>query len=355
MAITVQPRKRKSGISYWTKVTVRTETDIQTFRSKREAQAWAKQREAELKNAKGYDGVLERFSQLAEAYLNSDLANIDKKQTHLKYWVERLGKKKLIDITPPVITREQDHLRTVDNAKGQRFQPASINRYMATLSHCLKWGVQRGWLTNNPAQHLSRLPEDNKRDRWLEPEEQKKLFEACKKSRNPQLARIVGFALMTGLRRGEITNAKWGDIKNDTLRIPKTKNKHIHLVPVTDMLRRLLSRQKQWCESKGGESEYIFPLICNSTGQILNEPIGDFYTSFKNAVKLAGIDNFVFHSLRHSAGTYMNMTGLPYSITSRALGHMDANMAMRYQHHADQYVNNAFDKMQTDNLGGWDE
>lgn len=71
--------------------------------------------------------------------------------------------------------------------------------------------------------------------RYIKPQllddERRRLLDACKISRNPDLYPAVMLALSTGARRMEILGLRWGndDLKAGLLVIPQTKNGEIAL------------------------------------------------------------------------------------------------------------------------------
>ena len=56
---------------------------------------------------------------------------------------------------------------------------------------------------------------------------------------------------------------------------------------------------------------------------------------FKLALIKAGIKNFRFHDLRHTAGTRLGEMGIPVQVISKILGHSDIRTTMRYVHPED--------------------
>ena len=74
------------------------------------------------------------------------------------------------------------------------------------------------------------------RTRRLEAGELDALLLGCLCGRTPLLAPVIQFAIETGMRRGEIVNARWADLDCDkcTLHIPITKNGSSRTTPLTD-------------------------------------------------------------------------------------------------------------------------
>lgn len=333
----IKLESKTKGVRYRAKVNVAGKQVTATFDKKSLAAQWASDTEKELQSAKGYTHFHKRLAELVDAYLQSDITNRQKKTKHLAYWKTRLGKTKLFDLDAPKIAAERDHLLTSKTTKGGVYRPATVVRYMASLSHCCGWGIERGWLKSNPVKGIKRPSEDNKRTRWLTAEEKGALLKACACSANPQLASLVKFALLTGMRQGEIFAARWEYIHGDTLRVPNTKNGEIRLVPITKTLGSVLAAQKAWVQSQTGDTGLIFPKISSSSGQVVDEPIMSIRTAWDSALTKAGIEDFRFHDLRHTAASYISMTGAKGKTLGSLLGHKSPAAADRYQHIAPEH------------------
>ena len=120
---------------------------------------------------------------------------------------------------------------------------------------------------------------------------------------------IVFLALRTGMRRGEILNMRWSDIdfKNRQILIPITKNGERRYVPISPDLREMLVYP---CPLRLEEG-HVFPSRMlprrgeqnRVTGP--TEPLVDIKNSFRQALKLARIENFRFHDLRHTFASHL--------------------------------------------------
>src|SRR5262249_62196892 len=82
-----------------------------------------------------------------------------------------------------------------------------------------------------PRIRLEKEPEG--RIRWLEPDDEARLLEACRKSRNKSLLPVVVVAMETGMRRGELLGLPWGrgDMSRGGSRLAGTKGGKRRHVP----------------------------------------------------------------------------------------------------------------------------
>jgi integrase len=134
---------------------------------------------------------------------------------HLK---EHLGKDTpLTEITAGRISEYKDKrlatVRTIGKGEAaieRRLSVASVNRPLALL-RCLLRLARDEWevITKAPRMKLDREPH---RMRWLKPEEAVRLLNACRQSKNTDLANLVEFCMFTGTRRGEALGLTWARV-----------------------------------------------------------------------------------------------------------------------------------------------
>src|SRR5262245_848823 len=68
-------------------------------------------------------------------------------------------------------------------------------------------------------------------------------------------------------------------------------------------------------------------------------------TSFGRARDKAKIEDFRFHDLRHTAASWLRMTGADTHTVGQILGHKDPKMAARYQHLSPTFLAEAVGKL----------
>jgi integrase len=67
--------------------------------------------------------------------------------------------------------------------------------------------------------------------------------------------------------------------------------------------------------------------------------------SFKTACRLAGIDDFTFHDLRHTFATRLNESGVDKISRRDLLGHSTTEMSDDYTHSYDETLQKAVDAL----------
>jgi integrase len=200
-------------------------------------------------------------------------------------------------------------------------KPATINRELGIVQHAFEvtrkeWSIP---LVTNPVGAISKPQRGNPRDRRLRNGEWDRLMGACRKCRNRLVEPLVSFAVETGMRRGELLNAKWRDLNwtDHTLRIPITKNGHPRTIPLSVGALAVLATLGN---VHGGEDR-IFPLTCKSVA-----------LAWKRLTKRAGIEDLHFHDLRHEAVSRFFELGLTVPEVALISGHRDPRMLFRYTH-----------------------
>ena len=112
-----------------------------TFTQKTDAKIWAQQIETEMRNGrfiKTPEGRKHTLNEAVDRYINDVLhakpKNAQNVAQHLRWWKETLGQYFLADITPARISQARDALSTGLTHNGKRRAPATVVRYMASLS-----------------------------------------------------------------------------------------------------------------------------------------------------------------------------------------------------------------------------
>lgn len=197
--------------------------------------------------------------------------------------------------------------------------PSTVRRDLASLSHVFEvarreWGIH----FVNPVVDI-KMPSDNKpRERRLEPGEEERLLDACRKARNPFLLPVVLIAIETAMRRSEILSLRWKNVSlhRQIAHLRDTKNGSSRTVPLSAAAVTVL-RDLPRNRSAG--------LFLGLTGEAVK-------LSFVRATRRARINDFHFHDLRHEATTRFFERGLNIMEVASITGHKDLRMLQRYTH-----------------------
>lgn len=304
-----------------------------SFTRKADAVAWAAEVERDMRLGRLVSQEAERrtLADLITRYEEEVLeprssTDVRKRKAQLAEWRKRLGAQRLIHITPPVLAEERNKMQREGRAAG------TVNRYLAALSHAFTIAVREwGWLESNPARDVSNLREPRGRVRFLSDDERARLLVACSQSSDDRLHAIVVLALSTGMRQGEILGLRWRDVDVAVGRIilEHTKNGDRRAVPLAGPALHLLEER---AKVRRIDCDWVFPPIRGTARPSFNRK------PWVEALETAGIDDFKFHDLRHSAASYLAMNGASLVEIADILGHKTLAMVKRYAHLSEQHT-----------------
>jgi integrase len=241
-------------------------------------------------------------------------------------------------ITPYFKAMDLAAIRKIDieafkrHMREKSFSPASINRYLATLSNVLHKAVEYGWLDKVPCK-IIKYREDNIRTRYLLPNEIDALLIAAKADRSAIIEPFVRIALGSAMRRMEILSIELANIHLDTqeIYIPKAKT-GARTQPITASLADYLAGYiSNHCKSN---QTYLFPAN-SSTGHRM-----EIEKPFYRVVEAAGLDRYEVsrHTLRHTAITHLVQAGVDLPTVQRFSGHRSIHMVFRYSHQSNDHL-----------------
>ena len=222
-----------------------------------------------------------------------------------------------------------------EKQRAGQVSASTVALELAVLRHMLRLGKRWGYLAEVPDIDMPKKPEG--RQRYLETEEIVRLLDACRCSLNPYLATIVTIAINTGMRKGEVMGLEWERIDLATSRITlyRTKNGKPRGVPMN----RAVYDARIALE----------PDAATRAGRVFHRDDGGAWgqirTAFANALERAGIKDFRFHDLRHTAASHMVMRGRSLKEVQEVLGHRTFAMTLRYAHLSPAYLRAAVDAL----------
>lgn len=266
----------------------------------------------------------------------------------LAWWNEQIGDYTLADCTPALIAETRDRLAAQPTPRGPSTSPATVVRYLAALSHCFTVGVKEyGWLDDNPVRKVTKPKEPRGRVRFLSDEERERFLSACRESASPDLYPAVILALSTGARAQEILGLRWGqiDLNRRVATLEETKNGERRVLPLAGSALDLLrSRNKV----RRLDTDLVFPGRARRAGPDgkVKPPVPvDLRTPFETALKRAGIEDFRWHDLRHTAASYLAMNGASLAEIAEILGHKTLAMVKRYSHLSEAHIASVVERM----------
>lgn len=315
-----------------------------TFTRKTDADKWASKIETEIREGRHFNTVAAKRHTLAELidrYVATVLPgkkDAAQQARQLAWWKARLGYCLLSDLSAPLLAEQRDALLCEPRRSDKPRSPATVNRYLAALSPVFTEAVREyGWMDANPMLKVSRGKEPAGRVRFLSDPERDRLLTACKASSNPDLYAAVVLSLATGARRSELLTLRWAqvDLVRGNLTLLETKNGERRALPLGDHARELL---KARAKIRRIDTDLVFP------GRPPTRP-AQLRHAWQTALQVAGITDFHWHDLRHSAASYLAMNGASLQEIAAVLGHKTLAMVKRYAHLSEQHTAGVVNKM----------
>lgn len=330
--------KLKNGrVRYRVRVRVRGEFRSRTFTSRAEAEHWGSDTEKEIyrvglsahERSKGqtFWNLIDRYCMevLSRKSSGTQRSQLGK----LMFWRSFIGDVPLIEVVPPVIGAAKQKLQALKNG--------TINGYLAALSRVFTIAVKEWqWVESNPVSKVFRLPEPSGRVRFLSEQERAQLLFYAKISSNKYLHTVLMVALCTGARKNEIRRLKWAQVnmRRREIYVEDTKNGEPRTLrlfgPAFESMRELYSRR--------GSAAYCFP----SKDGI--RPV-DLRYPWEQVRAKAGLQNFRFHDLRHTAASYLAMSGGTLNDIGEIIGHKSLKSTKRYSHLTETHTSRLQEKM----------
>lgn len=298
----------------------------------------------------------------------------DDKQRFRDHIEPLIGKRRITEIARSDLA----HVLSAASLKG--LAVGTVRQLRALLSSLFKMATELGHMDISPAFQLKVLGTPVQRDRFLQSKELPQFFSGLEDEANKDIADLIKLALLTGARRDNVSSMRWQDLDlpNAIWRIPNTKNQTPHLVTLTDealaILKSRLATHKHRLEvnkfpmglafvfpgtGKLGyirspnktleriidraEIEDIKHLLVDS-GHTFEWPIrrskpkgnrGPIMETLKESLSRARdtaarlnidttncrIENFTFHDLRRTLGSWQVMTGASLPVVGKSLNH----------------------------------
>jgi integrase len=223
------------------------------------------------------------------------------------------------------------HLQRWTDAKlASGVTGSTIVRQLTYLGSVLRWGRRVRRLDIDETLHLeprktlaaARIQTyGQERDRYATDAELETIRAAIRDQERLQipLEAIMGFALATAMRLGEICRIEHEDISPDGRTIlirdrkdPKRKVGNHQTVPLSSRAREIIATQP----TTAGR---VFPVATTSVS-----------IAWRRSVDLAGVDNLTFHDLRHRAISDLFARGLAIQQVALVSGHKEWKQLRRY-------------------------
>ena len=268
------------------------------------------------------------------------------------HWIEpTIGSLKIIDLTPLHLRRMKKKMTAAEKS------PATIRLAYFVVQQLWNLAVSDGYAEGrSPTKDTQAgMPKkktlNNERERYLTAEEADKLLVALKE-KSTRLHDIALLSLHTGMRAAEVFSLTWDCINLDrgTVRLLDTKTRSPRTVPLTETASEMLKNRKQNAQTQLEKmdtsdqrakalKEAVFPAREGKTSQWVSKAFRDVVKDLKLNDGITDRRKRVcFHTLRHSAASFLVQNHVPIYTVAKILGHSSLDMTKRYAHLDDGHI-----------------
>ncbi len=211
----------------------------------------------------------------------------------------------------------------------RKYADATRKQVLFLLSHLYKmatdeWSMYSG---ANPCVRVKKIKLNNQITEFLTMNEVKRLMDTLAVYPDRMGASIIKFAILTGLRRGEIFKLQWEHIDEERslvmLKNPKSGKDEV--LPLSGEALKVLKDVP-----KRDDTPFIFYGIKGAQ----RKDVGSVWESIRKIAELPS--GFRFHGLRHHFGSALANAGVDLYTVQRLLRHRDPYTTMRYAHLQEQ-------------------
>ena len=244
----------------------------------------------------------------------------------------------------------------------------TVNDYLAIIKHLMKDARKERLIEYDPCVLLNNLKrtEEKARDtyhRALSIKEQSSFFE-CDRAKSSFYYNAFRFAILTGMRAGEIGALKYGDIRDDKIHVERTITRTEagnyvvgesaktkcgrRTIPINDSIRKVIDEQKMINIALDGDDVTKDSLIFKAPerGLLMSTPMD---REIRRICDIIEIEPFSMHAFRDTFATRAIECGINPRTLQELLGHSNFNLTMSlYGHVLDDTKTKAMDSLKID-------
>jgi integrase len=180
-----------------------------------------------------------------------------------------------------------------------------------------------------------------------------KLISAAEERGDPVLAAVISVAVTTGLRRGELSGLRWGDVDFEARRLQvrrsvrndihggwivgPTKTHQVRRIALDDFTVSVLQTHQahalEWASDAGvalDDDGYVFTLDPRGVDPLTPDRLTGGFRRLCNAI---GVSGMTLHTLRHFSARMLIASGRDVRTIAGRLGHSDATTTLRVYAH----------------------
>jgi integrase len=247
-----------------------------------------------------------------ERYAKSHKRSWKRDELMLAGYLASWSNRRLSEVTTAEVARLHERL-------GRENGRYAANRTVALLR--TMFNLPRDWdyLSGNNSASRVKFYREEKRDRFLSPEEVRRVNEAVASEPNLNWRAYFPLSLLLGTRGGELLTVQWKDVdlEHKICRIPSTKAGRPHLLPSPNAAVDILDILPR-------TSTFVFP------GKGASGHMAEPSKAWQRIRKRAGVMDARIHDLRRTLGSWLAVQGYSLPLIGRALNHSNLSTTQIY-------------------------
>lgn len=318
--------KQKTG--WRVQISVKGQRDSVVRPTKAEAQAWAVERESQMRRAtstgidcsKTCQDAFDRYGETVSKHKPGEQWELKRMKFFAQQKIEgrALGTIPLFEITSDTLARWRDN-RLAGTADTKAVLGSTVNRDFNLLSNIFTMARKEWkWIAESPTTDVKRPKEADSRDRLINDDEIERIcftlgFDGDVRTKSDKVAVAFLFAIETAMRAGEVCGLQRSLVKGSVAHLPAgiNKNRVKRDVPLSQ-------RAKDLLKLLPNEGDLYFGMTAPQLDGL-----------FRKARDAADVGDLTFHDTRHLA-----ITRLARKLTilelARMVGHKDLRMLQIY-------------------------
>lgn len=263
--------------------------------------------------------VVTTFREASKSFLEEHKTKTNYTSHALKAALDHFGDRQLAEIR----AGDFDSFRRA--LHDRKLGASTIRKYMTAAGTLFEWARRKGYVAVNPSADVEKPVEPTHKVRFLTREEWNRADAAAP----PWLQPMMRFAIASGARLQEVVGLRWDDVDDANGMIhfgEDNKTGKPRTVPLNRALRFVLKGQIRHVRSP-----YVFLDVTGNPyrGTQSQNRISKRTTAL---MKSAGVPGAGFHTLRHTAASWMVQAGTPLAMIQAILGHSSTQTTLKYAH-----------------------
>lgn len=295
---------------------------------------------------KGSAECLQKAQKWLDSGLDGDPVLADAWKDWTAYKAKHVSKSALVNINgfcnkwmagKPIMKKRLSKIISMDwqdiiDTCGETLSKVTCGMYANIINEFNRFCKDKHWLAEVPTVTASQ-GKAKKKQEILQPDGINVLFsnpttKHYNKVVEEWYIHMFRFAVVTGMRRGELTGLQWEDITDGAIIINRSINKYgettdgktenaQRAVPLPPSAKEIIEEQREMLKRKGVVSPYIFP---DETG--VHADPADVSNSWRRYLKAHKLDESVtLHNLRRTMISMHKIDDMPLELLKQVVGH----------------------------------